>query len=325
MKVRYNMPLFPQRRGLGFKTNMNRVTKAEQYLLDKIRRGNAQAWSEFVDRYRGRLLSFAQAKLHQSADAEDAVQETFIAFINSLQNYRGECALETYLFALLRRKIIDSYRSQQSKHVCLIQDTYETRCDDEAMDPFADVAGPAQTASWYVRADEQYELQKHTLTEALSELVDGFKSSLNFRDLQITELLFYCHLSNKDVAKIMDLKEKAVALIKHRSLKQIRKRIETSRIPVGPSSEDFENLLTDVWKLQRFSCPKRSTIGAYLLGTLDSEWRQYVDFHVNTIGCRFCMANLQDLQDQNTQKQGGRFVTRIMESTAGFLKKPQSD
>ena len=304
---------------------MNRVTKAEQYLLDKIRRGNAQAWSEFVDRYRGRLLSFAQAKLHQSADAEDAVQETFIAFINSLQNYRGECALETYLFALLRRKIIDSYRSQQSKHVCLIQDTYETRCDDEAIDPFADVAGPSQTASWYVRADEQYELQKHTLTEALSELVDGFKSSLNFRDLQITELLFYCHLSNKDVAKIMDLKEKAVALIKHRSLKQIRKRIETSRIPVGPSSEDFENLLTDVWKLQRFSCPKRSTIGAYLLGTLDSEWRQYVDFHVNTIGCRFCMANLQDLQDQNTQKQGGRFVTRIMESTAGFLKKPQSD
>ncbi|MQY82480.1 hypothetical protein GH157_02160, partial [archaeon] len=35
------------------------------------------------------------------ADAEDAVQETFIAFVKSLQNYRGECALETYLFALL--------------------------------------------------------------------------------------------------------------------------------------------------------------------------------------------------------------------------------
>jgi RNA polymerase sigma factor (sigma-70 family) len=317
------MPLFPQGGALGFKTNMNRVTKAEQYLLDKIRRGNTQAWSEFVDRYRGRLLSFAQAKLHQSADAEDAVQETFIAFISSLQNYRGECALETYLFALLRRKIIDAYRSQQSKHTCLIQDTYDTQDEDKAPDPFEDVAGPAQTASWYVRADEKYELQKHTLTEALSEMVDGFKSSLNFRDLQITELLFYCQLSNKDVAKIMGLKEKAIALIKHRSLKQIRNRVEESHIPVGPSSEDFENLLTDVWKLQRFSCPKRSTIGAYLLGTLDSKWRQYVDFHINTIGCRFCMANLQDLQEQNAQKQDRRLVARIMESTAGFLKKPE--
>jgi RNA polymerase sigma factor (sigma-70 family) len=268
------------------------------------------------------LLSFAQAKLHQSADAEDAVQETFIAFVKSLQNYRGECALETYLFALLRRKIIDTYRSRQSKHVCLIQDTYETQGDDRAPEPFAGVAGPAQTASWYVKADEKYELQKQTLIEALSELVDGFKSSLKFRDLKITELLFYCHFSNKDVAKIMGLKEKAIALIKHRSLKQIRKRIEASRIPVGPSSEDFENLLTDVWKLQRFSCPKRSTIGAYLLGTLETEWREYVDFHVNTIGCRFCMANLQDLKSQNVKKQSKQLRARIMESTAGFLKKP---
>jgi len=218
------------------KTHINRVTKAEQYLLDKIRRGNKQAWSEFVDRYRGRLLSFAQAKLPQSADAEDAVQETFVAFIKSLQDYRGECGLETYLFTLLRHKIIDTYRSRQAGHVCLIQDTYETRGDDTPSDPFADVAGPGHTASWYVRADEKYQLQRLALADALSELVDNFKSSLNFRDLQITELLFYCHLSNKDVAKIMGLREKAIALIKHRSLKQIRKRIAGSRIPVGPSA-----------------------------------------------------------------------------------------
>lgn len=301
---------------------MNRVTKAEQYLLDKIRRGNTQAWSEFVDRYRGRLLSFAQAKLLQSADAEDAVQETFVAFIRSLQEYRGECGLETYLFTLLRHKIIDTYRRQQARHICLIQDIYKTRDDDKPSDPFAEVAGPAQTASWYVRADEKYELQRNALTDALSELVDSFKCSLNFRDLQITELLFYCHLSNKDVAKIMDLKEKAIALIKHRSIKQIRKRVAASRIPVGPSSEDFENLLTDIWKLQRFSCPKRSTIGAYLLGTLDNEWHRYVDFHVNTLGCSFCKANLEDLQAQNVKNQSKQLRARIMESTAGFLKKP---
>jgi hypothetical protein len=121
----------------------------------------------------------------------------------------------------------------------------------------------------------------------------------------------------------MGLKERAIALIKHRSLKQIRQRIESSRIPIGPSSEEFENLLTDIWKLQRFSCPKRSTIGAYVLGTLDRQWRQYVDFHINTIGCRYCMANLHDLQEQNAQKQNRRLQARIMESTAGFLKKPQ--
>jgi RNA polymerase sigma factor (sigma-70 family) len=302
--------------------SLQTVTEAEQYLLNKIRLGNKRAWSEFVDRYRGRLLSFARTKLLQSADAEDAVQDTFVAFIKSLEKFRSECALETFLFSLLRHKIIDTYRSRQARHLCLIQDTYRSQYDNEGSDPFEYLAGPVQTASWYFRADEQYQLQRNALINALSELVDGFKSSLKFRDLQIVELLFYCHISNKDVAKILGVREKAVALIKHRSLKQIRECVATSRIPIGPSSEDFENLLTDIWKLHRFSCPKRSTIGAYLLGTLDSHWQNYVDFHINTLGCRFCMANLEDLRAENAKSQNKKLQARIMESTAGFLRKP---
>jgi len=298
-----------------------RVTEAEQYLLDKIRRGSEQAWAEFVDRYRGRLLSFAQAKLVQSADAEDSVQETFIAFIKGLPNYRGECGLETYLFVLLRRKIIDTYRSRQARHVCLIQDTYDTEGNERPSDAFADVAGPEQTASWYVRADEKCEMQKLALADAVSKLVDGFKKALNFRDLQIAELLFYCQLSNKDVARIMEMNEKAIALIKHRSLKNIRAHVESSNIPIGPSSAEFENILTETWEFQRPSCPKRSTIGAHLLGTLDQEWHEYVDFHVNTLGCKFCRANLEDLKAQSDKSQSTKFRARIMESTAGFLSR----
>ncbi len=304
------------------KTRGNRISEAEQYLLDKIRRGNTDAWSEFVDRYRGRLMSFARARGLQSADAEDALQETFVAFIKGLQDYREQCNLETYLFALLRRKIIDIHRDRKASHICLIQDTYETAGDSRLSDPFADVADRGQTASWYARTDEKYRFQKLALTDALSELVDGLKNSLNFRDLQIADLLFYCHLSNKNVAKITGLKEPAIALFKHRSLKQIRERVGTSRIPTGPSSEDFESLLTDIWEVGRFSCPKRSTIGAYLLGTLDNRWHQYVDFHVNRLGCRFCRANLDDLQTQNTKNRSTRLRARIMESTAGFLRKP---
>ena len=301
------------------KEKINRVTQAEKYLLDKIRVGNKQAWSEFVDRYRGRLLSFAQAKLLQSADAEDAVQETFVAFIKNFQSFRGECALETFLFSLLRRKIIDTYRSQKASHICLIQDTYGSGIVERDSYPFEFVAGPAQTASWYFKVDEQYDLQKNALTGALSELVEGFKGSLNFRDLQIIELLFYCHLSNKDVAGIMNISEKNVALIKHRSLKKIRDSV--SSIPLGPSSEEFENLLTDIWKLQRFGCPKRSTIGAFYLGTLDKDWCEYVDFHINKIGCGFCIANLEDLKTENAKKQNIQLQARIMESTIGFFQK----
>jgi RNA polymerase sigma factor (sigma-70 family) len=136
------------------------VTKGEQYFLDRIRQGDGQVWSDFVSRYQGRLLRFARAKLPQRADAEDAVQETFIAFVRSIARYRGECDLETYLFSLMRRKIIDSYRSAGARRVCLIQDTCETDSDEPASD-LLDVGGqPCADSEWYARADEHYDRQK---------------------------------------------------------------------------------------------------------------------------------------------------------------------
>jgi len=300
---------------------MNKATKAEQYLIERIRRGDEQAWAEFVNRYRGRLLSFARTRLPQRADAEDVVQETFIAFIRGLANYRMDCAVETYLFTLLRHKVVDTYRDTRTKYVCLIQDTYNLEDQETSSDPFAALAGDAQTASWYARADEQYSLQKNALAEALSDLVTGLKNALNFRDLQITELLFYCHLTNKDVAKIMAQRENFVALIKHRSLKQIRKSISKQKLPAY-SETAFERLLTDVWESQRPSCPKRSTVGSYLLETLESAWRDYVDFHLNVLGCKFCLANLEDLRGCTAQTGQTKLCARIMESTVGFLSRP---
>ena len=298
------------------------VTKGEQYFLDRIRQGDEQVWSDFVSRYRGRLLRFARAKLPQSADAEDVVQETFIAFLRSIARYRGDCDLETYLFALIRRKVIDMYRSAGARRVCLIQDAYDTESDEGASDLLDVVESPVQTASWYARADEQYDMQKGALAEALSELFDGMKKALKLRDLQVIEMLFYCQIPNKDVARALGLDEKAVALIKHRNLKHIREHVTRQKLPMDPSSEEFENLLTDLWEYHRFSCPKRSTIGAYMLGTLEPDWHQYVDFHLHTLGCRFCRANFDDLQSQSQETQHEAFQARIMESTVGFLHRP---
>lgn len=300
---------------------MDKVSRPEQYFLDKIRQGDQQAWSDFVDRYRGRLLRFARAKLPQSADAEDVVQETFIGFVRGLDRFRGECDLETYLFGLIRRKIIDSYRRRESRRVCLIQDAYESDAEEPSSDAFEQVASPAQTASWYARADEQYDLQKAVLAEAVGGLVDGFKRALRFRDLQIIELLFYCQFPNKRVAQTMNIDEKTVALVKHRSLKQVRSQVERKKVAIGPASEEFEGLLTDIWEYHRFSCPKRSTIGGYLLKTLEDAWQRYVDFHLNVLGCRFCRANLEDLENETTE-HAQQLQARIMESTVGFLHRP---
>ena len=149
---------------------MSALTQAEKYLLDQIRQGSAEGWSQLVDRYQGRLVAFARHKLRGSADAEDLVQETFMSFLKGLAEFRQQASFETYLFVILRRKIINFCRGKRA-NVCLLQDVMQASTDPES-GPAADrIAGPEPTASWYVRRDEAHELQRSALTSALGELI----------------------------------------------------------------------------------------------------------------------------------------------------------
>ena len=300
---------------------MGELSRAEEYLVEQIRSGDSEAWSQLIERYQGRLLSFAEGRVKQRADAEDIVQDTFIAFVRALGVYRGDSGLESYLFSILRRKIIDAYRSNTSNKVCLIQDSYETESDSRASGFFANIAGSEMTGSWYVKRDEQKEQQLSVLAAALNDLVAGYKQSLNFRELMIVELLFYCQLANRDVAKIVNVDNTNIGVIKHRCLGKIREHIENSGTELNTDEPVLESVLTQVWEMSRPSCPKRSTIGAYMLGTLDEEWHNYVYTHLNELGCHFCRANLDDLKSENEKGDRVKIQRRIMESTVGFLNK----
>ncbi len=303
---------------------MANVSKAEQVLLEQIRLGEEHAWSQLIDRYQGRLESFARARLGQKHDCDDIIQETFIAFLRALPKFRGECNLETFLFTLLRRKIIDSYRRKAARHICLIQDVYNSRAPEEgpsdALDCF-EANNPA--VSWYARNEEQTDRQRVALEQALYDLVNGYKKQLSLVELKVVEAVFYGHLSNSDTAQLLGITANRVGVLKHRCIKQIRGHTEQTPVPMDSDSEVFESMLTDIWQSSRLSCPKRSTVGAFLLETLDKDWHDYVSFHLNTLGCHYCRANLEDLKRQNAENNSPRSLhVRIMESTIGFLNKP---
>lgn len=77
-----------------------------------------------------------------------------------------------------------------------------------------------------------------------------------------------------------------------------------------------------IWRRSRLSCPSRTELGQYALGTLDPEAADYIQFHLEVIGCRYCQANLADLQaasQANDQPQQRR--RRYFQTSAGYLKK----
>ncbi len=83
-----------------------------------------------------------------------------------------------------------------------------------------------------------------------------------------------------------------------------------------------EHSLGAVWRRQRLSCPSRDQLGSFLLKVLEPEQHDYIHFHLHTIGCSFCQANLADLEAR--QKEAGAKIKerrkRFFESSAGLLR-----
>lgn len=81
-----------------------------------------------------------------------------------------------------------------------------------------------------------------------------------------------------------------------------------------------------IWRRHRLSCPSREHLGGYLLGTLAGEAAEYVAFHIQTVGCRWCGANLTDLRRQQAEAADAVQTRRkrYFQSSAGYLHRKRS-
>ena len=77
-----------------------------------------------------------------------------------------------------------------------------------------------------------------------------------------------------------------------------------------------------IWRRQRLSCPSREQLGSFLLGVLDPAHAQYVQFHLDEVGCRYCTASVEDLREQHAAASKQDSETRrnkYFQSSAGYL------
>src|SRR5688500_12166633 len=67
--------------------------------------------SQELGRFRPQLLSFAMRRLRNRDQAEDAVQETLLAAVESIERFGGGSSLGTWLIGILKHKIVDALRA----------------------------------------------------------------------------------------------------------------------------------------------------------------------------------------------------------------------
>lgn len=85
-------------------------------VLPRVAEGDRAAVQQCIDRYGGLVWSLARRYLGDSAEAEDAVQEVFIAVWENAGRFNPATAGEaTYVAMIARRRLIDRLRSRRHR------------------------------------------------------------------------------------------------------------------------------------------------------------------------------------------------------------------
>ncbi len=291
---------------------------ADQFLIDEIRQGSESAWRQLIERFNGRLLAFARARTASLADAEDIVQNTFIGFLQSLPNYDRSRSLETYLFTIVRYKLIDRLRSKKTDAINI---------ESEEEDWWDRILPKSEeTPSRVAAAAEGAAIQEQVLADLLKRLIHDYRDRGAFGDLQIIELVLYAGKRNLDVAELFEIDQKTVAGIKFRAIGKLRKYMEEINEAIADdfTDEAAEISVANVWRNRRLTCLKRSTLGSYLLGVLEDPWLSYTQFHLDVVACPMCLANLKDIEEEELDDSDPAMTENLFASSIGFLSRASS-
>lgn len=166
-------------------------------LLGAWREGDTKAGNALFDRYFDALFRFFRNKVQDGA--EDLVQQTFLALVQSRDKFRGDSSFRTYLFTAARSKLYN-YLERRGRDGLV--DYGVTSCEDLGISPAS-----------MIGRDEQQKL----LLLALRRLPI---------EMQITlELYYFERIRGPELAAVLDIPEGTVRSRLRRGIDLLRERL----------------------------------------------------------------------------------------------------
>lgn len=82
----------------------------EKELIDKLKANDREAFNQFVNEYRPAVVRTCFGFLRNNDEALDVAQEVFVEVFGSVQNFRGDAKLSTWLFRIAVNRSLDQLR-----------------------------------------------------------------------------------------------------------------------------------------------------------------------------------------------------------------------
>lgn len=159
-------------------------SRAEELaLVERCRTGDLAAFETIYRTHAGRLYSVACRVLGNPTDAEDLLQEIFLAAHRKLESFRGESALGTWLYRLAMNLCLDHLRSRATR-------------SGQLTDALEDEHGLDDSSS---RGLAERTVARMDLERALAQLPDGCRTAFVLHDVE--------GLEHREVAEVLGIAE----------------------------------------------------------------------------------------------------------------------
>jgi RNA polymerase sigma-70 factor (ECF subfamily) len=181
----------------------------ELELIQQLRAGDELAFKSLVENYQDLVYNTALGVVQNSEDAEDVAQEVFIQVFRSIDQFKGDARLSTWIYRITTTKALDHIRSRKrKKRFAFITSLFGP--NDELIHEPVDFQHPGVTLD----RKEQAAL----LFRMIDQLPDNQKLAFT---LHKTEELSY-----QEIADVMELSVSAVESLLFRARQNLRKLLE---------------------------------------------------------------------------------------------------
>jgi RNA polymerase sigma-70 factor (ECF subfamily) len=181
----------------------------ESEYVAKARQGDAEAFSELVNRYERKIFRLAKHITQSDEDAEDVLQEAFLKAYEHLPGFQGQSKFYTWLVRIAVNEALMKLRKRKSDRTVPL---------DEPLDTGEDMVA-REIAVWEDNPEQKYSREELAgiLDEAVQSLREAFRTVFVLRDIE--------ELSTEETAQALGISVPAVKSRLLRARLQLREKL----------------------------------------------------------------------------------------------------
>ena len=177
--------------------------------------------SSWVSNYADALYAYAKPRVTDAQLAEDLVQETFLSAWKARDGFKGEASEKSWLFTILKNKIIDHYRKKSKE---IIQTGHEADATDGFFNEAEHWTKADQPSDWGIHPSDSID-QKEFYT-----ILEGCKKKLQQLQQTVFVMKYMEDMNADEICKELNITPSNYWVLIHRAKLGLRACMEKNWI-----------------------------------------------------------------------------------------------